>query len=545
MPRRGILLAKTLSKRRETQEFTGDIQKLYSAKNQTHLCKALTYHSLHKAQPNCAPIAISGDKIVGRYRDENDKLHGCLYDGTSWTTLDHPSATSGTAAYGVDGSKIVGFYNLSGPLHGFLYDGTKPVGSQWSTIDRSGASQTTVIGIDGGKMVGTVWSSGTSNGYIYDGTTWTILPQPTGSISVGASDISGSNVVGQYNVDSPAKHQGYLYDGTTATPHNFPGSYHSITLGIDGDNIVGFYTENNVGGIHGFLFDGFNWTTLDFPGATRTFAYGIDGDNIVGYYNDVSGTRHGFLLTLNNSPVANAGEDQELYAGSNGNKMVTLNGSGSTDADSTTGTNDDIDYFDWYDDAGFWLGGGETLDVSFERGLHTITLEVIDSSQESGTDEVVIRINNNPPVADAGEDQEVAVGDEVYLNGSNSSDPDSDELTFTWDFIEPMPDDSASVLVVDYDPAMPSFEADVLGSYNISLVASDAEASSVPDVVTVIAIAPEKMIEKTLKDAAKILEGIPAEDLDNPRAAHNMTKAISKVIDSVNKPKKPKYQSAH
>ncbi|MEW5759904.1 MAG: PKD domain-containing protein [Candidatus Thermoplasmatota archaeon] len=47
---------------------------------------------------------------------------------------------------------------------------------------------------------------------------------------------------------------------------------------------------------------------------------------------------------------------------------------------------------------------------------------------------VYVRNKNRPPVAVAGEDQRVCLGDYVYFDASFSYDPDNDSLTYYWDF---------------------------------------------------------------------------------------------------------------
>jgi hypothetical protein len=68
-----------------------------------------------------------------------------------------------------------------------------------------------------------------------------------------------------------------------------------------------------------------------------------------------------------------------------------------------------------------------------------------DSESPSNTDST--QPVNTAPIADAGMDSEVAVGQAVYLDGQGSSDPDGDELTFQW-VIEQLPEDSRAVLII-------------------------------------------------------------------------------------------------
>jgi hypothetical protein len=99
----------------------------------------------------------------------------------------------------------------------------------------------------------------------------------------------------------------------------------------------------------------------------------------------------GSTIPTNTAPTANTGEDQTVEATSFNGAPVTLDGSGSTDPDSTAGTNDDIVSFEWYEGSTF-LGSGETKDHTFSLGEHTVTLIVTDSQGETDDDDVVITI---------------------------------------------------------------------------------------------------------------------------------------------------------
>ena len=94
------------------------------------------------------------------------------------------------------------------------------------------------------------------------------------------------------------------------------------------------------------------------------------------------------------APVANAGADVSVDCGT----TVTLDGSGSTDA------NSDIATFEWFEHYGAadstLLGTGETLDVDLPVGDHTITLRVTDSSGKTSTDEVLVTVVAVPSTVD-------------------------------------------------------------------------------------------------------------------------------------------------
>lgn len=100
---------------------------------------------------------------------------------------------------------------------------------------------------------------------------------------------------------------------------------------------------------------------------------------------------------------------------------------------------------------------------------------------------------DDPPVADAGPDLEVAEGSTVTLDGTGSSDPNSDELTYKWTLRSatgPVPRLST--------PASPqaSFRGLDDGTYRFRLTVSDGEHVDTDDVtVNVVNRAPEVGVE--------------------------------------------------
>lgn len=98
--------------------------------------------------------------------------------------------------------------------------------------------------------------------------------------------------------------------------------------------------------------------------------------------------------------------------------------------------------------------------------------------------------DNRPPVADAGPDQNIGEGMTAVLDGSGSSDPDGDLITYVWTFAAvpdlSLIDDSD---LVDAATPMPSFTPDAPGLYRLALVVNDGLVDSLSDEV-VIDVAP-------------------------------------------------------
>lgn len=192
--------------------------------------------------------------------------------------------------------------------------------------------------------------------------------------------------------------------------------------------------------------------------------------------------------TPNAPPVAYAGNDQIVSR----NTMISLDASGSYDPD-----NDPLSY-NWSIVSS--PGGSQSqLDdpnsptpkiLADREGEYVIRLVVFDGQLYSAPDTVVIQAVNNPPIADAGPDKNGVVGGPVNLNGSGSSDPNGDALTYQWSFGSAP---SGSMATISNPSSVtPSFTPDLPGTYTIQLVVNDGWVSSGPDTVRIEVMQPNR-----------------------------------------------------
>jgi parallel beta-helix repeat protein len=167
----------------------------------------------------------------------------------------------------------------------------------------------------------------------------------------------------------------------------------------------------------------------------------------------------------NHRPIANAG----LNLNAKINQNIKFDASNSSDPDG------DPLLYKWRfnNTSTEWLIKSETSHNYSEPGYYLVTLTVFDGIL---TDKDVCIVNvtgqiNQPPIANAGSDQEVKVGETIYFNGSKSYDPDNDTLTYKWDF-----DDGNSTSWSNSSKTTHSFTKE--GKYNVTLEVFDGKDSS-------------------------------------------------------------------
>ncbi|MBN1907337.1 MAG: PKD domain-containing protein, partial [Deltaproteobacteria bacterium] len=139
------------------------------------------------------------------------------------------------------------------------------------------------------------------------------------------------------------------------------------------------------------------------------------------------------ITYINTVPVANAGPDQNMEEG----EVVVLNGLNSIDPDGT------IDSYEWKQTSGtiVTLSSSITAQPTFtapfvnpEGESLIFELTVTDSQGLKSTDSCIVNIVwvNDPPTADAGDDQNINEGQQVTLYGIDSIDPDGTIASYQW-----------------------------------------------------------------------------------------------------------------
>jgi hypothetical protein len=195
------------------------------------------------------------------------------------------------------------------------------------------------------------------------------------------------------------------------------------------------------------------------------------------------GSGSGSGSSSNRAPIANAGPAQAVSTGT----IVTLDGRASSDADGDTLT------YAWTlptrpAGSAAALSGTTTARPTFTpdvAGTYTASLVVNDGTVSSApaTVNITATAPSTPPVANAGPPQSVIIPTVVTLDGSGSTAATGATLTYAWTL--PTRPAGSAATIANNTSVMPTFTADVAGTYIASLVVNDGTTSSAPATVTI------------------------------------------------------------
>jgi len=336
--------------------------------------------------------------------------------------------------------------------------------------------------IDGELVAWVAYEAGDANVYAR------YLEQPPFPVATTVAEenfpsVSGSLIA--YRLDTDVA----VFDVSTGiTTRVTEDAYTQNAVRIAGSYV--FFSDNRNGNFDVFMHDLFTGVTYPITNDPSDQNLSDADQNRAVYYDSRYGSNDIFAaeLTWNQPPVADAGDDQSVAK----HALVQIDGTDSSDPD-----NDPLADVVWTFESrppgsAAMLDDPHSLTPSFvadRGGDFILSLMVYDGELWSDPDVVVVTATNQPPVADAGEDQTVEVGDPAQLNAVGSSDPDSDPITgWSWT-LEVAPPGSAAALA-GAATATPTLTPDVVGSYVISLVVYDGEDWSAPDWVTIVAELP-------------------------------------------------------
>jgi hypothetical protein len=362
-------------------------------------------------------------------------------------------------------------------------------------LANAGANQMVAVGTNV-TLNGSGSSDPDNNPYTY---AWTLITRPTNSavtLSAPATvnpmlrpDVAGNYVI-QLIVNDGSLNSTAATVTITATaatnraPIANAGANQSVNVGTP-------VTLNGSGSTDpdGTTITSYTWTLMTRPtgstatlmnatAAMPTFTPDVAGTYAAqlivndGMLNSVAATVMVTATVGNRAPIANAGPAQSVNTGT----LVTLNGSGS-DPDGTT-----ITLYAWTlvrpTGSAATLANPTTARPTFTPdvgGNYAAQLIVNDGALNSAPATVTINANR-APIANAGTNQTVTLGDTVALNGNTSTDPDGNTLTYAWSFMT-RPSGSTTTLS-NAAIVNPTFRADAIGAYVLQLNVSDGMLSS-------------------------------------------------------------------
>jgi YD repeat-containing protein len=182
------------------------------------------------------------------------------------------------------------------------------------------------------------------------------------------------------------------------------------------------------------------------------------------------------VSTENSKPIAKAGDDQTVKV----KQTALLDGGNSSDIDG-----DSLTYaWELLAKPGNSAAGLQNPDTQTPSltpdlpGSYTLQMKVNDGLLDSLPDQLIVSTENSKPVANAGANQTAQVGDAVTLDGSLSTDVDSDPLSYVWSILNKPGNSNPELKQQDQIQAI--LTPDLPGDYVAQLIVNDSKLNSDP-----------------------------------------------------------------
>jgi probable HAF family extracellular repeat protein len=357
--------------------------------------------------------------------------------------------------------------------HAFLF---RPGGN--TDLGTLGGSFSTAAGInDAGQVVGGSYLAGDSGpvAFLYTGGTMSSLGTLGGSASSAASINSAGQIAGySYTSNDVAMHAVLFSAGSV------------IDLGTLGGPSSSALAVNSAGQVTG------DSDTADFQNHAFLFSGGVMSDvgTLGGSFSTPNGLNDLGQVVGDSSTSNNVATHAFVYSGGQMFDLGTLNGGDS----SAAGINNSGQVVGQSTDStgtrAFLSRNGVMTDLNTllpaNSGWVLLTADFInDAGQIAGsgvfngnyTSYLFTPAGNHPPVANAGAAQTVECPASAMLDGSGSSDPDGDVLTYEWR-------ENGAILATGMKPSV----ALSMGAHVITLAVTDPHGASAQASVTVTVV---------------------------------------------------------
>ena len=274
--------------------------------------------------------------------------------------------------------------------------------------------------------------------------------------------IHTQDYIGNYGDGDHSDHHTAAYDALAAhqpytTPHIFTG-YHDYSISSLDANVTG----------------------ADLTAKQNAFfTYAQHDSQVCGSVSACSGTGYGAWLqrqyTVSTQPVANAGANQTVGV----NATVQLDGSGSSDLSGNPLT------YQWTQTSGpsVTLSSNTAVKPTFTApaSATSLTFQLVVNNGQVNSSPATVTITVGSPVANAGANQTVEVNSTVQLDGSGSSAPNGNPLTYQWTQTS-----GPSVTLSSNTAVKPTFTAPASAtSLTFQLVVNNGQVNSSPATVTI------------------------------------------------------------